>query len=301
MDISSSISSSYVNHDHRGSAGAIDTQNDGLKKDVPGSVGDTVTIRSVDAGNATDRAADASARGEKVDGQPGAAKDATQAQAEEEARPAAEKAQAGDTAELSPEDLQLIDKMAARDREVRAHEAAHAAAGGSLAGGATYEFQRGPDGRMYAAGGEVSIDTGAISGDPKATIEKMQTVIAAANAPAEPSGQDRKVAAQASVVMGEAVQELAQLKETERAEEQKKAEEANSDDPEQGTLTEAAKENGPEANRSPEAKAADSDEPEMTRSLAQQTEAQSSMDKRIVETGAFSKAFPEGVVINNMI
>lgn len=304
MDISSSISSSYVNHDHRGSAGAIDTQNEGLKKDVPGSVGDTVTIRSVDAGNAADRTADATARGEKVDkvdGQPGAAKDATQAQAEEEAKPGAEKEKVGDTTELSPEDLQLIDKMAARDREVRAHEAAHAAVGGALTGGASYEFQRGPDGRMYAAGGEVSIDTGAISGDPKATIEKMQTVIAAANAPAEPSSQDRKVAAQASVVMGEAVQELAQLKETERAEDQKKAEEANSDDPEQGTLTEAAKENGPEANRSPEAKAADSDEPEITQSLAQQTEAQSSMDKRIVETGAFSKAFPEGVVINNMI
>lgn len=284
MDISSSISSSYVNHDQRGSAGAVDTQNEGLKKDVPGSVGDTVTIRSVDAGKAADRAVDAVTRGEKVektDGQPGAAKDATQARAAEEAKPGTEQVQAS-SGELTPEETQLVSQLAARDSEVRAHEAAHSSAGGSLTGGASYEYQRGPDGRMYAAGGEVSIDTGAMSGDPQATIAKMQTVMAAANAPAEPSSQDRKVAAQASIMMNEAVAELSQLKEAERAETQKKADEANTDEPAEGTLSEAAKENGPDANRSPESKAADSDEPEMTRSLAQQTEAQSTMDKRIV-------------------
>ena len=48
---------------------------------------------------------------------------------------------------------------------------------------------------MYATTGEVSVDTSAIPNDPEASIEKMRTVIAAALAPAEPSSQDRQVAA----------------------------------------------------------------------------------------------------------
>ena len=53
----------------------------------------------------------------------------------------------------------------------------------------------GPDGNRYAIGGEVSIDVAPVDGDPEATIAKMEIVKAAALAPAEPSAQDRKVAA----------------------------------------------------------------------------------------------------------
>lgn len=66
-----------------------------------------------------------------------------------------------------------------RDREVRAHEQAHMAAAGAYSRG-------GPDNRQYAVGGEVQIDTSAVSGDPEATIRKAQTVRRAANAPATP-------------------------------------------------------------------------------------------------------------------
>jgi hypothetical protein len=99
-----------------------------------------------------------------------------------------------DRLQLSGHDPELA-KLKARDREVRAHEAAHTAAAGSLAkGGPSFTFQRGSDGRLYAVGGEVNIDTSEASGDPEATIQKARQIQAAANAPANPSAQDRAVA-----------------------------------------------------------------------------------------------------------
>lgn len=105
------------------------------------------------------------------------------------------------------QEQRVIDQLKSRDREVRAHEQAHAAVGGSLAGSPSYEYQTGPDGKKYAVGGEVSIDVSKTN-DPETTIRKMQTVRAAALAPAEPSSQDRKVAAEASRNIAEARAEL---------------------------------------------------------------------------------------------
>ncbi len=102
-----------------------------------------------------------------------------------------------------------IQDLAARDREVRAHEQAHMAVGGQYAGGVSYDYSRGPDGRLYATGGSVSIDISPVSGDPSATINKMQQVQRAALAPAEPSGQDRVVAAQAAQLIAQARSEIA--------------------------------------------------------------------------------------------
>jgi hypothetical protein len=115
---------------------------------------------------------------------------------------------ARDSGELSDEEQKAVSELKARDREVRAHERAHQAAGGQHAGAASYTFQRGPDGRSYAVGGEVPIDAGEVKGDPEATIEKMRVVKAAALAPAEPSSQDRKVAAMADATMMKARAEL---------------------------------------------------------------------------------------------
>lgn len=98
--------------------------------------------------------------------------------------------------------------MAARDREVRAHEAAHANVGGIYAGAPSYQYQRGPDGRNYAVGGEVSIDTSPVPGDPQATIAKAQVVRRAALAPAQPSLQDRAVASEALAMEQQARREL---------------------------------------------------------------------------------------------
>jgi hypothetical protein len=101
---------------------------------------------------------------------------------------------------------------------VRAHEQAHAAVGGSYAGAPSYTYVRGPDGQRYAVAGEVSIDTSAVAGDPQATLSKMEIVVRAALAPAEPSAQDLRVAAQAQAQMVQARVELAELRLSEAAE-----------------------------------------------------------------------------------
>ena len=108
-----------------------------------------------------------------------------------------------------------IQELAARDREVRAHEQAHAAVAGQYAGSPTYSFVRGPDGVSYAVGGEVSIDTSPIPGDPEATLRKAQQLRRAANAPAEPSSQDGSVAAQAAQMEQQARAELREQQEIE--------------------------------------------------------------------------------------
>ena len=110
---------------------------------------------------------------------------------------------------LGAEEKKEVDNLKKRDREVKAHEQAHMAAGsGVVIGGANYEYQRGPDGKMYAVGGEVKIDTSR-ENSPAQTISKMQQVKRAALAPAQPSAQDRSVAAQAAQVEAEARSELA--------------------------------------------------------------------------------------------
>jgi len=109
---------------------------------------------------------------------------------------------------LTPEQERQVTELVARDAEVRAHERAHKAVGGQYAGAITYDFQRGPDGKRYAVGGEVSIDTSVVSGDPQATIDKMNTVKAAALAPVDPSPQDRRVAAEAQQAIVSARVEL---------------------------------------------------------------------------------------------
>ncbi len=110
-----------------------------------------------------------------------------------------------DDSEYTREEQERIVKLKARDREVKAHEQAHIAAGGQyVRGGASFDYQTGPDGEKYAVGGEVSIDVSKESEDPGATIAKMQVVIRAALAPANPSSQDRSVAAQATRIESEA-------------------------------------------------------------------------------------------------
>ncbi|MEO0365940.1 MAG: putative metalloprotease CJM1_0395 family protein [Pseudomonadota bacterium] len=111
---------------------------------------------------------------------------------------------------LTDQEREQVEELQARDREVRAHEQAHLAVAGPYAkGGIQYSFQRGPDGRMYAVGGEVSVDTSEIPDDPQATLRKAQTLRRAALAPAEPSRQDRAVAAQMSRMAAEASREIA--------------------------------------------------------------------------------------------
>ncbi|WP_083941247.1 putative metalloprotease CJM1_0395 family protein [Pseudoduganella violaceinigra] len=112
--------------------------------------------------------------------------------------------------EYSAEDQAKIDKLKARDLQVRQHEQAHLAVAGGLAtSGATYTYQRGPNGVNYAVGGEVNIDTSPGS-TPEETISKARQIQAAALAPADPSGQDRSVASSAAQMAQKAQAEISE-------------------------------------------------------------------------------------------
>lgn len=130
----------------------------------------------------------------------------------EQAAPAATNQQTK-TATSTPAAAQTdpqLQQLQQRDREVRAHEQAHLSASGGLAnGGPQYSYQRGSDGKNYAIGGEVSIDTSP-GKTPRETISRAQTIRAAALAPADPSPQDRSVAAKAAAMEAQARLELAQ-------------------------------------------------------------------------------------------
>ncbi|MDY4859965.1 MAG: putative metalloprotease CJM1_0395 family protein, partial [Campylobacter sp.] len=99
--------------------------------------------------------------------------------------------------ELSLEEQRIVSELQAADTNVRAHEAAHMAAGGGLTSPASYTYEQGPDNKMYAVAGEVGISTSQ-GNTSQESLNKAQTIRRAALAPADPSPQDLKVAAQAA-------------------------------------------------------------------------------------------------------
>ncbi len=101
----------------------------------------------------------------------------------------------------------IIEKLKMREKQVIAHEMAHKIVGGQYAGTVHYTYTRGPDGRYYITGGEVSIDVSP-EADPEDTIKKMEIVRAAALAPADPSPQDLAVAQKATIIEMKAKMEL---------------------------------------------------------------------------------------------
>lgn len=112
-----------------------------------------------------------------------------------------------DSTELTSDEKAQLSELKAADTRVKAHEAAHQS-GPAASGGASYTYKKGPDGVMYAVGGEVPvrIQTGST---PQESIMNLQGVIATALAPADPSPQDVSIASKARVMMMKAQQELA--------------------------------------------------------------------------------------------
>lgn len=101
-----------------------------------------------------------------------------------------------------------VRKLQSRNRDVVAHEEAHKSVGGSLAGAISYTYERGPNGKRYAVGGDVPIQISQDPNNPQNTIARMRQVIAAALAPVDPSAQDRAVAARATQIMVSAQRSL---------------------------------------------------------------------------------------------
>ncbi len=128
----------------------------------------------------------------------------TDRQAEKETT---ETGSAEDRVTLSREARQ-ISELAAADRDVKNHEAAHSAAGGQFAGNPSYTYEQGPDGKYYTVAGEVPIDTSPVIGNPAATIKKAQIVRSAALAPTRPSAQDQQVAAKATDMQADALADI---------------------------------------------------------------------------------------------
>lgn len=119
-------------------------------------------------------------------------------------RPARETQQ---TSRLPPEEQKQLAELQQRDREVKAHELAHKSAGGRYVTSGSFTYQTGPDGRRYAIGGEVTIDSSAGS-TPEETLRKAEMIRRAALAPADPSPQDHRVASQAAMMAAEARGEI---------------------------------------------------------------------------------------------
>ncbi|MDQ7069058.1 MAG: putative metalloprotease CJM1_0395 family protein [Sulfurimonas sp.] len=128
------------------------------------------------------------------------------AQKEQDEKKAQESKKSSSPEELSTDEERLVKDLASRDSEVRAHESAHIAASGGLAGAASFTYQQGPDGKMYAIGGEVSIATPS-SSSPEEAIQNARKVAAAALAAGDPSPQDFAVASSARVMEMQATQQ----------------------------------------------------------------------------------------------
>ncbi|WDP88350.1 MAG: SprA-related family protein [Desulfobacter sp.] len=185
---------------------------------TPSELKQSDEFKTIDRSGEVDRSGALTAAARKNDALDGAEKSG---QDQNQASPGAqESGNAGaDSAQLTQEEMQLVYELKQIDSQVRNHEMAHIAAGGSyITSGASYTYQKGPDGKSYAVGGEVSIDSAPVPGDPEATIQKMNQVRRAALAPGDPSPQDRKVAANASAQALKAMSELTIQQAKERTE-----------------------------------------------------------------------------------
>ena len=128
----------------------------------------------------------------------------------EDSTPTQEDLRAINGEKLNESQIQQVRELEQIDRNVRAHEAAHIAAGaGVVTGGASFSYTRGPDGKMYATAGEVPISMEK-EDTPQETIANARKIIAAAMAPSDPSPQDYKVAASAMQMENAAKIELSQ-------------------------------------------------------------------------------------------
>ncbi len=115
------------------------------------------------------------------------------------------------------ERAKYLQKLKARHDEVVRHEEAHYREAGHLARSKPVlsDFVTGPDGKQYATGGHVMIDTSK-TGDPQKDLERGKTIVRSAEAPlsvdSEMSQADKNVAAKGRKMIEESEQKLGKLK-----------------------------------------------------------------------------------------
>ncbi|WP_299178248.1 putative metalloprotease CJM1_0395 family protein [uncultured Neptuniibacter sp.] len=204
-------------------------------------------------------------------------------------------------ADSDQQELEITRELAERDREVRAHEQAHAAIGGQYASAPSYSYERGPDGRLYAVEGEVKIDTSPIPNDPEATLEKAEIIQRAALSVAEPSSADRAAAAEARAMAIEARAQLLQQEETLRSEElvaetEKDEAEADDDRPTAGEQLQSFRDE-----RAARAEGAAEALNEFNNRLNEINKQLAEINKKLVDAGVFQKLFPEGSLLDQQV
>lgn len=209
------------------------------------------------------------------------------------------RAHGGRSSEEVQAEQEQIQALAARDREVRAHEQAHAAVAGQYASSPTYSFVRGPDGVSYAVAGEVNVDTSPIPGDPEATLRKAQQLRRAANAPAEPSAQDGRVAALAAQMELEARAEL-RIKEITEAE-QRESELASEAKGEQGAQDINAAPESEEVSQQREEERIKQEEERLQREQEQFENEQRLLDQRQARAELFNESARRNIDINRRL
>ena len=139
----------------------------------------------------------------------------TTSSSKESSSASTQKKQEENASTLTTAEKNVVVELQAIDTKVRAHESAHIAAGGGvIRSGAVFSYEKAPDNKLYAVAGEVGIDTSEGS-TPEETIQKMQTVRAAALAPSDPSPTDYQVASTASMFQMLAQLQLSKLKQAE--------------------------------------------------------------------------------------
>jgi len=91
----------------------------------------------------------------------------------------------------------VLEKFKQADAGIRSHEQIHASIGQTTSP-ISYNYQEGPDGKLYAVGGSVRLDT-SIPNDPKAAAFKLDMLQKAASGPIDSSGADNTIAIQSNL------------------------------------------------------------------------------------------------------
>jgi hypothetical protein len=91
----------------------------------------------------------------------------------------------------------VLDKFKQTDTNIRSHEQIHASIGATTSP-ISYTYEKGPDGKMYAVGGKVTLDT-SLPDDPKAAAFKLDMLQKTASGPIDSSGADNTIASQANL------------------------------------------------------------------------------------------------------
>lgn len=91
----------------------------------------------------------------------------------------------------------VLNKFKNKDSEVKTHEQTHAS-GATTTSTINYNYQVGPDGKLYAIGGSVRFDT-SIPKDPQSAKVKMDQLQSASSSVSSLSGADASIAQTANL------------------------------------------------------------------------------------------------------